>query len=240
MVNVNPEDVLFLDIETVPSAESFEKLDTTFQNLWEKKSKHFREEEQSAGEVYERAGIYSEFGRIICISVGIIKVGEGSFIRLKSFYNHDEKALLEDFSDLVVKFCKLHRDAILCAHNGREFDFPYISRRMIINRLVIPELLDNSGKKPWEVKLLDTMDLWKFGDYKNFTSLELLTSVLGIPTPKDDIDGSMVAGIYYKENDLERIARYCEKDVIAIAQVLLRFMNLPQITADRIESVTFE
>lgn len=240
MVNVNPEDVLFLDIETVPAAESFEKLDPVFQTLWDKKSKHFREDDQTAGDVYERAGIYSEFGRIICISAGIVKVGEGSFVRLKSFYGNDEKALLLDFTDLLLRFCKLHKKATLCAHNGREFDFPYISRRMIINSLTIPEILDNSGKKPWDVNLLDTMDLWKFGDYKNFTSLELLTSVLGIATPKDDIDGSMVAGIYYKENNLERIVHYCEKDVIAIAQVLLRFMNLPQITEDRIETVTFQ
>lgn len=240
LANINPEDILFLDIETVPGAESFDKLDPLFQGLWEKKSKFFREEGQTAADVYERAGIYSEFGKIICISVGILKVKEGSFIRLKSFYGHDEKALLLDFSDLVTKFCKLRKDAVLCAHNGREFDFPYISRRMIINRIELPELLDNAGKKPWDVKLLDTMDLWKFGDYKNFTSLELLTSILGIPTPKDDIDGSMVAGIYYAENDVERIVRYCEKDVLAIAQVLLRFMNLPQISGDRVESVTFE
>lgn len=240
MVNVNPEEVLFLDIETVPAAESYDKLDPVFQSLWEKKSGHFREEEQTAGDVWERAGIYSEFGRIVCISVGFVKIADGSFIRLKSFYGNDEKAMLIDFSDLISKFCKLHREATLCAHNGREFDFPYIARRMVINSMTIPEILDNSGKKPWDVKLLDTMDLWKFGDYKHFTSLELLTSVLGIPTPKDDIDGSMVAGIYYKENDLERIVRYCEKDVIAIAQVLLRFMNLPPITEDKIESVTFQ
>lgn len=240
LANTNPEDILFLDIETVPAAESFEKLDPLFQALWEKKSKQFRDTEQTPSEVYQRAGIYSEFGKIICISVGILKVKEESFIRLKSFYGSDEKALLADFSDLVVKFCKLRKEAVLCAHNGKEFDFPYISRRMIINRLQLPEILDNAGKKPWDVKLLDTMDLWKFGDYKNFTSLELLTSILGIPTPKDDIDGSMVAGIYYGEKDLSRIAKYCEKDVLAIAQVLLRFMNLPQITGDRVESVTFE
>jgi uncharacterized protein YprB with RNaseH-like and TPR domain len=240
MVNVNPEEILFLDIETVPSSESYEKLDPVFQSLWEKKSKYFRDEEQTPADVWERAGIYSEFGRIICVSVGFVKIGDGSFIRLKSFYGNDEKALLLDFSDLITKFCKLHREATLCAHNGREFDFPYIARRMVINRVTIPEILDNSGKKPWDVKLLDTMDLWKFGDYKNFTSLELLTTILGIPTPKDDIDGSMVAGIYYKENDLKRIVRYCEKDVLAIAQVLLRFMNLPQISDDKIESVTFE
>lgn len=237
--NINPGDIMFIDIETVPGVETFDTLTPTLQALWEKKSRQFRDEEQSAADVYERAGIYSEFGKIICISVGIVKVSDSSFIRLKSFFGHDEKALLEDFSDLVKKFCGLHKEALFCAHNGREFDFPFIARRMIINRLSLPALLDNAGKKPWEVKLLDTMDLWKFGDYKNYTSLELLTSVLGIPTPKDDIDGSMVAGIYYGEKDLERIVRYCEKDVLAIGQVLLRFMNLPGIADDRIESVTF-
>lgn len=236
---IKAEEVLFLDIETVPACSNFEELDPSFRNLWEKKSKLFRETEQTAGDVYQRAGIYAEFGRIICISVGIVQVKDGSYIRLKSFFGHDERALLIDFSDLVVKFCKLHREATLCAHNGREFDFPFIARRMIINSLPIPDILDNAGKKPWDVKLLDTMDLWKFGDYKNFTSLELLTAILGIPTPKDDIDGSMVAGIYYNEKDVERITRYCEKDVLAIAQVLLRFMNLPAITEDKVESVTF-
>ena len=138
---------------------------------------------------------------------------------------------------MLSKFTK-NREALLCAHNGKEFDYPYIARRMIINNLIIPEILDNAGKKPWEVKLLDTIDLWKFGDYKNYTSLELLTSILGIPTPKDDIDGSMVAAVYYEEHDITRIARYCEKDVIAVAQVLLRFMNLSAIGTDKIESVT--
>lgn len=237
--NIKTEDVLFLDIETVPGSSSFEMLDPAFQLLWEKKSKQFRSPEQGAGDVYEKAGIYSEFGKIICISVGFIKEKNPCSFRLKSFFGNDEKALLSDFSDMLSKFCKIHREAILCAHNGKEFDYPYIARRMIINRLVIPEILDNAGKKPWDVKLLDTMDLWKFGDYKNYTSLDLLTSILGIPTPKDDIDGSMVAGIYYVENDLERIVRYCEKDVLAIGQVLLRFMNLPKINDDRIESVTF-
>jgi 3'-5' exonuclease len=140
---------------------------------------------------------------------------------------------------MLSKFAKTHSEAVLCAHNGKEFDFPYIARRMIINGLIIPGILDNAGKKPWEIKLLDTMDLWKFGDYKNYTSLDLLTTILGIPTPKDDIDGSMVSGIFYNEKDIERIVRYCEKDVLAIARVLLRYMNLPQITDDNIESVTF-
>lgn len=237
--NIKLEDVLFLDIETVPSTSTYGLLNPAMQNLWDKKSKQFRSAEQTAADVYERAGIYSEFGKIICISVGLIKEKDPVSFRLKSFYGNDEKLILSDFSEMISKFSKNHREALLCAHNGKEFDYPYIARRMIINGLFIPEIIDNAGKKPWEIKLLDTMDLWKFGDYKNYTSLELLTSILGIPTPKDDIDGSMVAGIYYVEKDIERIVRYCEKDVLAIAQVMLRFMNLPQISGDRIESVTF-
>ena len=236
--NIRIEDVLFLDIETVPAVSSFELLEPLMQTLWDKKSKQFRTPDQTAADVYERAGIYSEFGKIICISVGLIKEKNPFSFRLKSFYGDEEKLLLSDFSAMLSKFSKNAKDALLCAHNGKEFDYPYIARRMIINGLIIPDILDNAGKKPWEVKLLDTMDLWKFGDYKNYTSLDLLTSILGIPTPKDDIDGSMVAGIYYEEKDIERIVRYCEKDVLAIAQVLLRFMNLPEISDDKIESVT--
>lgn len=237
--NIRVEDILFLDIETVPASSSHELLDTKLQALWNKKSKQFKTPEQTSEDVYERAGIYSEFGKIICISVGVIKEKNPFSLRLKSFFGDDEKLLLSDFASMLVKFSKTNKEAILCAHNGKEFDFPYIARRMIINELIIPEILDNAGKKPWEIKLLDTMDLWKFGDYKNYTSLELLTTILGIPTPKDDIDGSMVAGIYYIENDIERIVRYCEKDVLAIVRVMLRFMNLPKIDDDKIESVTF-
>jgi uncharacterized protein YprB with RNaseH-like and TPR domain len=238
--NIKVEDVLFLDIETVPQASSMTLLDPAMQVLWDKKSKLFRAPDQSAAEAYERAGIYSEFGRIICISVGFIKEKDPFSFRIKSFYGDDEKTLLTDFSGMLSKFTKPDKESLLCAHNGREFDFPYIARRMIINKIKIPEILDNAGKKPWEIKLLDTMDLWKFGDYKNYTSLDLLTSVLGIVSPKDDIDGSMVAGIYYNDKDLERIVRYCEKDVRAIAQIFLRFKNLPLIPEDRIESVTWQ
>jgi len=236
--NIKIEDVLFLDIETVPQAASFELLDPARQVLWEKKSKLLRSPEQTAETSFERAGIYAEFGRIICISVGFIKEKNPFSLRIKSFYSDDEKSLLTEFTGMLSRFSKPNREALLCAHNGKEFDFPYIARRMIINRLVIPEILDNAGKKPWEVKLLDTMDLWKFGDYKSYTSLELLTSVLEIKSPKDEIDGSMVARIYYEDKDLQKIARYCEKDVVAVAQVLMRLMNLPEIGEDKIESVT--
>ena len=237
LANIRPEDILFLDIESVPAASSFDNLDQPLQILWEKKSKQFRVEDQSPGDVYERAGIYSEFGRIICISVGLIKGKNPFTFRLKSFYGDDEKALLYEFGEMLNRFSK-NREALLCAHNGKEFDYPYIARRMIINGIIIPDILDNAGKKPWEVKLLDTLDLWKFGDYKSYTSLDLLTTILNISSPKDDIDGSMVAGIYYNERDIKRIVRYCEKDVLAVAQVLLRFMNLPEIKEDMIESVT--
>jgi hypothetical protein len=235
--NIKPEDILFLDIETVPVASSFDDLDIAMQPLWAKKSVSFRTETQSAGEVYQRAGIYAEFGKIICISVGLLKEKNPFGFRVKSFYGEDEKLILRDFSDMLNKYSK-NKEVLLCAHNGKEFDYPYIARRMIINGLVIPEILDNAGKKPWEVKLLDTMELWKFGDYKSYTSLELLSMILGIPSPKDDIDGSRVAEVYWKEHDLKRIVRYCEKDVLTVAQILLRFMNLPVISIDRIESAT--
>jgi len=237
LVNIKPEDILFLDIETVPAVSSYSILDPIFQDHWEKKSKQFREGEQTAAEVYDRAGIYAEFGKIICISVGLIKEKNPFAFRIKSFYGDDEKALLSEFSDMLSKFSK-NKEALLCAHNGKEFDYPYIARRMIINRIIIPDILDNAGKKPWEVKLLDTLDLWKFGDYKSYTSLDLLTAILNIASPKDDIDGSMVARIYYDEHDIKRIVRYCEKDVLAVAQILLRFMNLPKIEEGKIESVT--
>ena len=235
--NIKPGDLMFLDIETVPVKPSFDDLDPAFRMLWDKKSKQFRGDGQSPADVYERAGLYSEFGKVICISAGVITDSGPPGFRIKSFYGDDEKSLLSEFSMMVNKFAG-NRDVLLCAHNGKEFDYPYIARRMLINGLKIPGILDNAGRKPWEIKLLDTMELWKFGDHKNYTSLDLLTSLLGISTPKDDIDGSMVAGIYWNERDINRIVRYCEKDVLAVAQVLLRFMNMPLIEADRVESIT--
>jgi predicted PolB exonuclease-like 3'-5' exonuclease len=235
--NINPGDIIFLDIETVPVLSSFEMLDPAIQVLWEKKSAYFRKDDQTAADVYERSGIYAEFGKIICISVGLLKDKNPYGFRLKSFYGDDEKSILLEFSAMISKFSK-NRDALLCAHNGKEFDYPYIARRMIINGLVIPDILNNAGKKPWEIKLLDTMELWKFGDYKSYTSLDLLSSILGFPSPKDDIDGSMVADIFWSEHDLKRIVTYCEKDVLAVARIFLRFMNEQTISTDNIESVT--
>jgi DNA polymerase elongation subunit (family B) len=232
-----PEDLLFIDIETVPALQSFDLLSDSMQELWDKKSAYFRKDEQTAAEAYERAGIYAEFGRIICISVGIILQRNGKrFFRLKSFFNHDEKVVLTEFGKMLTAFAADNNKNI-CGHNIKEFDLPYICRRMLINGIHIPAILDIAGKKPWEVKFVDTLELWKFGDFKNFTSLNLLTNIFNIPSPKDDIDGSQVAKVYYEERNLERIATYCEKDVLATAQLFLRFRGDELIDNEYIERV---
>jgi len=239
LYNLNIEDVLFLDIETVPQYPDFADVPEKFQQLWEKKSTFFINDEQGPGDVYERAGIYAEFGRIICISVGFIVQKNGErYYRVKSFYNDDEKKLLADFNNMLDKFTS-HPGKCLCAHNGQEFDYPYIARRTLINRLRLPRILNIAGMKPWDVKdkLMDTLQMWKFGDYKNYTSLSLLCAAFDIPTPKDDIDGSQVAEVFYKENDIDRIIRYCEKDTLAVANLLLRYRGEEIIQMDHMEIV---
>ncbi|MDP4208985.1 MAG: 3'-5' exonuclease [Bacteroidota bacterium] len=236
--NIRPDEVLFLDIETVPQQSSFENLDESFQHLWNKKSAFFRKPEETAAEVYARAGIYAEFGKIVCISTGYMHIINGEYgFRIKSFFGHDEHKLLYDFAEMLSTYTS-KRNIFLCAHNGKEFDFPYIARRMLINSINLPKALDIAGKKPWETTFIDTLELWKFGDYKSYTSLELLTKIFGIPTPKDDIDGSMVAHVYWQEQNIDRIAVYCEKDVVAIAQLFLRYRNEPLIKEANIQSIT--
>ncbi|KEZ92291.1 3'-5' exonuclease [Nonlabens ulvanivorans] len=226
------EYVLFLDIETVPLHPSFNELDHVDQQLYADKTKYQRKEEYTPDEFYDRAGIWAEFGKIVCISVGYFVDRTYRQFRVRSFTG-TEVELLEEFSTLLKDHFS-GRHHLLCAHNGKEFDFPYIARRMIINGIAIPAKLNLFGKKPWEVPHLDTMELWKFGDYKHFTSLKLMTRVLGIPSPKDDIDGSQVRNVYYEENDVNRIARYCEKDVIAVAQILLKLRLEPILKDDQI------
>ncbi len=237
--SIKIENILFLDIETAPQYPDFESVPDNFKEFWDKKSSRFRDEEQSASDVYQRAGIYSEFGKIICISVGIIVYkNDNKTFRLKSFFGDDESFLLLEFAEMLNKYNSSNKDLQLCAHNGKEFDFPYIARRMLINGIKLPKMLDIAGKKPWEVMFLDTMELWKFGDYKNYTSLNLLTQIFNIPTPKDDIDGSMVADVYWKDKDLQRIVKYCEKDVLAIAQLLLKYKGEDMILQVNVESAT--
>lgn len=221
---INLEHILFLDIETVPQQPNFGTLDDNTKLLWEQKSQYQRKEDFTPAEFYDRAGIWSEFGRIICISVGYFKLnGDTKNFRVTSFHGDEIKILKEFKSLLETHFNRPHH--LLCAHNGKEFDFPYIARRMIINSIALPFKLNLFGKKPWEIPHLDTMELWKFGDYKTFTSLKLMAHVLGIPSPKDDIDGSQVRDVFYEENDIDRIITYCEKDTITVAQILLRLRN---------------
>lgn len=228
----NIEKILFLDIETVPQRKNYRELPPAFRSLWDKKASNIKkEEDDNAESLYDRAGIYAEFGKIICISLGFIN---GEELRIKSFFGHEEKKILEDFSDLLSSNYFNKSDQLLCAHNGKEFDFPYIARRMLINRIPLPNILDIGGKKPWEVYHIDTMELWKFGDYKHYTSLDLLAYIMGIPSPKDDIDGSEINRVYWQENNLERIVKYCQKDVITVTQIFLCYQGKPLIEDDKI------
>ena len=224
-LSVKLNDILFLDIETVPEKEQWNELSKETQELFEKKTHYQRKEEHTAEEFYERAGIWAEFGKIICISVGyFVEVQNKKKLRLTSFFGDDEHQILTDFKVLLETYFT-KKSHVLCAHNGKEFDFPFITRRMIVHQIELPHKLNLFGKKPWEVPHLDTLEMWKFGDYKQYTSLKLLSAILGISSPKDDIDGSEVANVYYKEKNLQRIVSYCEKDTIAVAQILLRFNN---------------
>jgi len=231
------ENILFLDIETVPLHPNYDNLTEEAQQLFAYKTSYQRKETSAAG-FYKQAGLWAEFGKIICLSVGYFTSLQSKprQFHMTSFYG-EEVEILTNFSQLLNSHFSRpnHR---LCAHNGKEFDFPYIARRMMVQGLKLPKALQIAGKKPWEVPHLDTMELWKFGDNKHYTSLKLLTHTLNIPTPKTDIDGSQVAEVYYSDNNLERIVRYCEQDVLAVAQVILRFARYPLLTDDEIAHVS--
>jgi uncharacterized protein YprB with RNaseH-like and TPR domain len=233
---MNYNNILFIDIETVSQAETYEHLDSEWKELWDHKANliNRNRDEDTSESLYPRSAIYAEFGKIICISCGYIQ-GQGPDRKLvvKSFCGDDEKKLLSDFSYMLQGWSG-SVDKYLCAHNGKEFDYPYICRRMVINGIEIPEALKISGRKPWEMRLYDTMEMWKFGEYKSFASLKLLAKVLGVPSPKDDIDGSMVNSVYWLERDIDRIVHYCQKDVITLAQVFLRFHCEPLIKTENV------
>ncbi len=237
LVGTPIQNVLFLDIETVPQYPNYNAVPEEWQQLWDAKANILLKtrEEETPEAIYGRAGIYAEFGKIVCISCGVLQgVENNRKLIVKSFANDNEAQLLLSFCEMLTKWSS-NETKYLCAHNGKEFDFPYLCRRLIINEQTIPPVLNIAGKKPWEVTHIDTMELWKFGDFKNFTSLNLLAHCLGIPTPKDDIDGSMVAKVYYEEKNLERIATYCQKDVITLTQIFLRLSGEKGLDPDAID-----
>ncbi len=219
---IDIQSILFLDIETVPEVYEYAALCEEKKLLWDKKMQYHKSETESFELLYKKAGIYAEFAKIVCISMGIIeKKNTQKLFHLTSIYGEEEKIILREFKEMLWTRFK-QKNFLLCAHNGKEFDFPFLARRMLIQGIKLPPALDNAGKKPWEINHLDTLELWKFGDYKNYTSLDLLASVFKIPSPKQDMDGSKVAHTYWEEKNLLRIVHYCQKDVITLAQVLLR------------------
>jgi uncharacterized protein YprB with RNaseH-like and TPR domain len=233
---INLNNILFLDIETVPQEEHYNNLDDEMKELWQHKTQYQRKEDYTPEDFYERAGIWAEFGKIVCLSVGyFVNKGDIRNFRVTSFFG-EEKKILKDFASLLNNHFNLTQH-VLCGHNAKEFDIPFIARRMIINQMAIPNKLNLFGKKPWEISHLDTLELWKFGDYKHFTSLKLLTKILDIPSSKGDIDGSQVAKVYYVDKDIDRIVTYCEKDVIAVAQIFLRLRREDLLVEDEITHI---
>lgn len=229
---VDLQQVMVIDIETVAQHRRYEDMGENFQALWELKMRNNLQDDETAADKYPHAGLYAEFGKIVCISAGVYHMRNGEWhFRVKSFNGADELAVLNEFGTLLST---QPPGLILCGHNIKSFDLPYLCRRMLINRLPIPSQLDMTGKKPWEINHLDTMELWRFGDFRHYTSLNLLAAVFNIPTPKDDISGEDVYHVYYEENNLERIRVYCEKDVITTAQLLLKLRNEDGIVQERI------
>ncbi|RYE25728.1 MAG: 3'-5' exonuclease [Sphingobacteriales bacterium] len=228
------KEILFLDIETVPIQPEFSALTQGLQKEWERKAKNLKvtdtEQATPAALFGERAGIFSEFAKVVCIGFGSLHQHEGKWrLRLKAITQTDEKKLLNEFCEVVTRFSQHYPELKFCGHNIKEFDIPFLCRRMLINGIGLPNCMQLSGKKPWEINHQDTLELWKFGDYKNFTSLSLLAEVLGIPSPKDDMDGSMVADTFWKDGDLPRIGKYCLQDVLTSARVYLRLKGINDI-----------
>lgn len=228
-------DLFLLDIETVPGVPSYSHLNDVWQSLWNGKISKTVPENISPEESYlQKAGILAEFGKVICISTGYFFEDENKklSLRIKSIYAQDEKELLQLFIQITNKFFQHNKQLQFAGHNIREFDIPYICRRMLILQIPLPDYLQLHAAKPWDVKMVDTLQWWKFGDYKNYVSLHLLANVLNVPTSKTDMDGSMVQHVYYKDNNLLRIVEYCQRDVIVVANIILRFKNMPLLDED--------
>ncbi len=229
-----------MDIETVPQQSGHDGLSTEWQRLWWGKiSKTVPENLTPEDSYLQKAGILAEFGKVICISTGYLHEDKNKQIsfRIKSIYGDDEKELLKEFIKLTTQFYRYKKNFEFTGHNIREFDIPYLCRRMLIHQINLPDFLYLHGAKPWDIRMVDTLQWWKFGDYKNFVSLDLLANVLGVPTSKTDIDGSKVQHVYYKEKNLQRIVEYCQRDVVVVANIILRFKNMPLLKEENISIV---
>ena len=237
---MKPEKILFIDIETAPQNQSYNQLNEEMAGLWSEKYEQIKKRtpekfnnESNPANSYSNTGLFAEFGKIICISVGFeYYIHNERYFKVKSFYGDDEKVILTELKDLLLRI--ENNGYRLCGHNIKEFDIPYIARRMIIKNIPLPNILNLSKFKPWETPLVDTMDLWKFGDHKHYTPLKLLCTILNVESPKNDIDGSKVAYVYYEEKDLKKIANYCQNDVVATAQIYFRLSGVPLLEADKI------
>jgi 3'-5' exonuclease len=236
MQNIRLENLLFIDIETVPCEPLFENLTADWQKLWVEKIQFQLPDDTTAAQFYQqRAGVMAEFSKIICISMGYFRrEDKEAQLRIKSFYSDDESDLLTRMLGALKELEAVNNRWSFTGHNIKEFDIPFLCRRLLANGIAIPHYLDFQNMKPWDVNMLDTFQYWRFGDYKNYTSLNLLAATLGVPSPKDDIDGSMVADVYYQQQGLQRIVNYCQKDVITVANIVRRFKNLPVLTAEEV------
>lgn len=221
---------LFIDIETVSGMDDLSLMTPALQDEWIHKTRVKWGIEADAPECFrEKAAVFSEFGKVVCISMGCLTEKDGAWtLHMRSFAGDDEKDLLVRFCTSIQKFARSHVPTFV-GHNIKEFDLPFLSRRMLVNSIALPECLRLHGKKPWEVPHIDTMQLWAFGDYKSYTRLSLLAEVLGIPSPKDDISGADVGRVYWQERDLPRIVHYCQKDVETTVRVFMRLMVYAEI-----------
>jgi 3'-5' exonuclease len=235
MQNIKLENVLLIDIETVPQYPDFSLLNESWQQLWEEKTRRSLPDFTTPAEFYpQRAGVMAEFAKIVCISVGYFtKTGEAQHLRIKSFFGDDEKKILQDLINMLNQVETKNNKWCFAGHNIKEFDIPFMCRRLLVNNLPIPAYLNFQNMKPWDTNTIDTFQYWRFGDYKNYTSLKLLAAALGVPSPKDDIDGSMVADVYWNQKSIDRIVTYCQKDVLTVANIILRFKNLPLLAEEQ-------
>lgn len=240
MHQIRIEDIIIIDIETVSAYPDFDLMPENWQHLWIEKTARILPEGLSASEFYpKRAGILAEFSKIVCISMGYFNKEQNLYLRVKSFHGDDEKKLLEAFLATVKKIETYNNKWCFAGHNIKEFDIPFVCRRLLVNGIGLPPFLDFQNMKPWETNILDTFQYWRFGDYKNYTSLQLLAACLDIDTPKDDIDGSMVGEVYWKEKDLSRIVTYCQKDVVTVANIILKFKGMPLLHEDDIQIISY-